>query len=307
MPGPLAGIRVLEFSEIIAVPFAGTVLSDMGADVIKVEPVWGESWRLNLQFVPLESRGFIAVNRGKRSLPLDLTKPEAREVVYRLLPEIDVVLINLRPDVPAKLGVDYETLSAINGRLIYAETTAFGREGPHSQRPGYDIIAQAMTGLMANDQKMVDGVPAVYWATPFVDFSTGIALAGGVCAALFDRERTGRGQKLNASLLKTGLAVQGLRATRIQAIDEERDADFFRDLDAMRREHRPLADVLGRYNEFQGRPPNNMRYFYRCYQTADGGIAVGCLSDPIRKRLLAVLGIEGHGCAREYGRHRGGR
>ena len=103
MDGPLDGVRVLEFSEIIAAPFAGMVLSDMGADVIKVEPPWGEAWRLIRQFIPLESRTFMAVNRGKRSLPLDLSRPEGLEVVHKLLPETDVAIVNYRPGVPYKL------------------------------------------------------------------------------------------------------------------------------------------------------------------------------------------------------------
>ena len=111
MPGPLQGIRVLDFSEIIAAPLAGRLLAEMGADVIKVEPPWGEPWRLTQRFAPTESRNFITFNRGKRSLPLNLTKPEAKEVLQRLVPDIDVALVNYRPDVAAKLGVDYETLA----------------------------------------------------------------------------------------------------------------------------------------------------------------------------------------------------
>jgi crotonobetainyl-CoA:carnitine CoA-transferase CaiB-like acyl-CoA transferase len=295
MAGALDGVRVLEFSEIIAAPTTGMVLADMGADVIKVEPPWGESWRLNLQFVPLESRGYIAVNRGKRSLPLDMTRPEAREIAYELVRRADVVLVNYRPDVPAKLGIDYATLSAINPRIVYGEATAFGTEGPHAMRPGYDLIAQAVSGLIANDQKFVDGVPSLYQSTPFVDFMTGSALASGVIAALFARERTGRGQKVETSLLQSALAMQGLRSIWIEAEDAERQAEFVEDIQRMRAERRSIGEAVDRYNEFQVRRPGNQRYFYRTYATADGAIAVGCLSTPLRKRLLGVLGIEGTG------------
>lgn len=295
MAGALDGVRVLEFSEIIAAPTAGMVLADMGADVIKVEPPWGESWRLNLQFVPLESRGFIAVNRGKRSLPLDMTRLEAREIAHALVKQMDVVLVNYRPDVPAKLGIDYETLSAINPRIVYGEATAFGKEGPHAGRPGYDLIAQAVSGLITNDQKFVDGVPSLYQSTPFVDYLTGSALASGVIAALFARERTGRGQKVETSLLQSALTMQGLRSIWIEVVDAERQADFVGDIQRMRRERGSIGDAVDRYNEFQGRKPGNQRYFYRTYATADGAIAVGCLSTPLRKRLLDVLGIEGTG------------
>jgi crotonobetainyl-CoA:carnitine CoA-transferase CaiB-like acyl-CoA transferase len=295
MAGALDGIRVLEFSEIIAAPTTGMVLADMGADVIKVEPPWGESWRLNLQFVPLESRGFIAVNRGKRSLPLDMTRPEAREIAHELVKRVDVVLVNYRPDVPAKLGIDYETLSGINPRIVYGEATAFGKEGPHANRPGYDLIAQAVSGLITNDQKFVDGVPSLYQSTPFVDFFTGSALASGVLAALFAREKTGRGQKVETSLLQSAMSLQGLRSMWIEVEDGERQSDFVGDIQRMRQEKRPIGEAIERYNQFQGRKPGNQRYYYRTYATADGAIAVGCLSTPLRKRLLGVLGIQGDG------------
>ncbi len=153
MVGPLDGIKVLELSEMIAGPYAGMLLADMGADVIKIEPPWGEAWRLVQQVVPLESRPYMAVNRGKRSLPLDLTKPKGQEVLYKLVPDTDVMIVTYRPDVPKKLGIDYETMHAKNPRLVYCANTAFGTEGPQSRLPGYDLILQAMTGLMAAEGK----------------------------------------------------------------------------------------------------------------------------------------------------------
>ena len=114
MPGALDGIKILEFTEIIAGPFGGMLLADMGADVIKVEPPWGDPWRHAFPIEPGESKTFMSLNRGKRSLPLDLTKQEGRDVVYRLISDMDAVIINYRPDVPYNLGIDYETLSAIN-------------------------------------------------------------------------------------------------------------------------------------------------------------------------------------------------
>ena len=128
MPGPLDGIKILEFTQIIAGPFGGMLLADMGADVIKIEPLEGEPWRLALQFIPEESKTYMSLNRGKRSLPLDLSTPQGVAIVHKMIPDVDAVVINARPDVPAKLGIDYETLSAINPRLIYCDNTAFGRE-----------------------------------------------------------------------------------------------------------------------------------------------------------------------------------
>ena len=160
--GPLDGVRVLEFTQIIAGPLSCQLLADLGADVVKIEPPHGEPWRLNAQFVPLESKTFQGLNRGKRSLAIDLGHPDARDVIYKLIPEIDVVVINYRPDVPEKLGIDYETLRSIRPDLIYADNTAFGREGPWANRPGYDIVVQAASGLMAGLSKLDDrGNPKV--------------------------------------------------------------------------------------------------------------------------------------------------
>ena len=108
MPGPLQDIKVVDFTEIISGPLAGRLLAEMGADVIKIEPPWGDPWRTTARITPTESRAFMVYNRGKRSLPLDLTKPEAQELLRRLVPDMDVALVNYRPDVAAKLGVDYE-------------------------------------------------------------------------------------------------------------------------------------------------------------------------------------------------------
>ena len=152
MPGPLEGVRVIEFTEIIAGPVGGMLLADFGADVIKVEPPWGDPWRGSPgPSGPNESRGFIAVNRGKRSIRVDLTKPGGRAVVNKLVEAADVIVLNHRPDVPAKLGIDYETLSQVNPKIIYCEVTAYGRQGPSRDLPGYDVIVQALSGMMTSE------------------------------------------------------------------------------------------------------------------------------------------------------------
>jgi formyl-CoA transferase len=289
--GPLEGVRVLELSQIIAAPFCGLLLADMGADVIKVEPVGGEPWRIFAQFLPGESKTYIALNRGKRSLPLDITNPEAQAIIHKMIPEIDVVLLNFRPDVPARCNIDYATLSAINQRLIYCENTAFGREGPDSYRPGYDIIIQAMSGLMAADNKTLNGVPQVVSATAIADYTTGVTMAWGITAALLAREKTGRGQRVEASLLATSLAVQSSSTTFIDALDSAWQPKFLADLQAARDRGATWEEVAALH--IAARPTQTVgNIYYRTYKTKDSYMAVGCLSNSLRLKLLGVLGLK---------------
>ena len=289
MVGPLQGVKVVDFTEIIAGPLAGMLLADMGAEVTKVEPPWGEAWRLTQSFSPTESRGFLAYNRGKRSLTLDLTSPDASQILSRLIPQADVVLVNYRPDVAVKLGVDYETLRALNPRLIYCENTAFGRSGPDAERPGYDIIIQAMSGLMAAEGRMVEGAPQHIWASPLVDTAAGICLAWCVCGALYSRERTGRGQMIETTLLGTALMLLGSRMVQVESLDRENRNDTLEALSGMREAGVPFQEMLEIHQEQH--PPTSGTMYYRTYQTKNGAIAVGCLSDPLRRRLLEALNL----------------
>ena len=291
MAGPLAGIRVLEFTQIIAGPFGGMLLADMGADVIKVEPIQGEPWRHTAPFIPNESKTYMSLNRGKRSLPMNLADPDAVEIVHRMMPDMDVVIINARPDVPANLGIDYETLSEINPRLIYCDNTAFGRHGQHSYRPGYDLIIQAMSGMMAAEGKIKDGVPQLLTSVAVADFSTGIAIAWGVCAALFHRERTGQGQHVDTSLLASALAVQTGSFMEIDSYDAESRAEFLAVLDAMRESGASYEEIDNQHQEMLN-PWRGGNLYYRTYQASDGAIAVACLSDRLRKRVAEVLDID---------------
>lgn len=287
--GPLAGVKVLEFSEIIAAPFGGLLLSDMGADVIKVEPPAGDPWR---GFQPLglrEGRGYISLNRGKRGIMLDLNTDDGREVIHRLAARSDVVIINYRPDVAAKLQIDYATLSAGNPRLIYCDNTAFGRKGPYAHRPGYDLIAQAITGLMSVEGRQEpDGAPLMN-GLPSADLSTGIAIAWGICAALYARERTGRGQYISTTLMASALQMQNTRFMSIEATDAEQRAAALEKIAELRRSG---ATYQQQREVVLGIRPAIGNIYYRCYKTADGFIAVGCLSTPLRRKLLAAIGLE---------------
>ncbi|MCH7699156.1 MAG: CoA transferase [Chloroflexi bacterium] len=289
MPGPLAGIRVLEFTEIIAGPFGGMLLAQMGAEVIKVEPPAGEPWRLIAQFIPTESRSFISLNHGKKGITLDLTTPEGQEVVRKLLPDMDVVLVNYRPDVAKKLGIDYETLSNMNPRLIYCDNTAFGRKGPQAHRPGYDLIVQGLTGLMALEGKSHNAVPVMN-ALPAADISTGIMMAWSVSAALFHRERSGKGQKIETTLLGSALTIQTSGFQLIESADLEWKQAV---LDRLKQARADGEDYdKQKEARLAIRPLRAVAMYYRAYRTKDHYVVIGCLSVALRQKLCDAMGFE---------------
>src|SRR5690349_8240448 len=203
--GVLAGIRVLDFGRFIAGPFCGALLADHGADVIRVDKVRGSEDRFVL---PLAASGegglFMQVNRGKRSLTLEPTTPEGRAIVARLIARSDVVIANMPQATLRSMGLDHASVAAINARAILVATDAFGRTGPDAHKVGFDGIGQAMSGavFMSGDPDAPRRA-AVNW----VDFGTAIAAAFGAVLALLARERTGRGQEVNGSLMATALTV----------------------------------------------------------------------------------------------------
>jgi crotonobetainyl-CoA:carnitine CoA-transferase CaiB-like acyl-CoA transferase len=197
MPGALEGVRVLDCTQIIAGPLAGSLLTEMGADVVKVEPLEGEPWRLQAEIIPKESKAFLTQNRGKRGLTLNFKDPASAPIRDALIAWADVLLTNYRPGVPEQLGIDYESARRINPGIIYAENTAFGKLGPEANRRGYDIVAQAMSGLTTSNPNVQNGLPMQVGFAP-ADVVSGVALAWGISAALFHRERTGEGQAVNA-------------------------------------------------------------------------------------------------------------
>ncbi|HEV2368630.1 MAG TPA: CoA transferase, partial [Acidimicrobiales bacterium] len=288
MTGLLGGVRIIEFSEIIAGPWGGMMLADLGADVIKVEPVAGEPWRHQLSFAPDESRWFIAANRGKRDLAVDLRSPQGQDLVHRLVATADAVIVNYRPGTPADLAIDYETLAGINPRLIYVEATAFGRRGPAAHRPGYDLIVQAVTGLLAADGKRSEaGMPAPM-SPPVADYGTGYAVAWAVCAGLFSRERTGQGLKIEASLLSVAL---GMLSYGFMEMPDLPTPDAVERVRNTWRGGASNVDVERHHAEELSRAAS-VNAYYRCYETADSLIAVAALSNPLRRKFLAVVGLE---------------
>ncbi|MGH7276722.1 MAG: CaiB/BaiF CoA transferase family protein [Candidatus Rokuibacteriota bacterium] len=196
-PPPLDGTRVVDLTSYIAGSYAAMQLADMGADVVKVESLEGDSFR--------ELPGFFGWNRGKRSIAVDLKTPEGREIVEQLAARGDVFMENMRPGVADRLGVGYERLAALNPRLVYCSVTAFGSRGPGVERPGFDPVFQAMGGVMTLQGF---GGPPQYLRTAPTDYYTAALATQAILAALFARERNGRGQRVETSLLRGVMALQ---------------------------------------------------------------------------------------------------
>jgi crotonobetainyl-CoA:carnitine CoA-transferase CaiB-like acyl-CoA transferase len=206
---PLAGVRVIDFTQVMMGPVATQMLADYGADVIKIEkPGTGDLSRTSFPDDPAGLLGpvYCSLNRNKRSIVLDTRSAEGRAVVLRLIETADVVVNNFRAGVMERLGFGYEQLSKLNPRLIYAVGTGFGLTGPYSHKGGQDVLAQAMSGTM--HRRSDAALPLSIYPTTFADYSAGMHLVQGVLLALLQREKTGKGQRISVSLLDSMLAAQ---------------------------------------------------------------------------------------------------
>jgi len=258
----LDGIVVADFSRVLAGPLATAALGDLGATVIKVEsPVGDDTRAWGPPFVDGESSYFLSVNRNKRSIALDLKDPADRALARTLAVKADVLVENFRPGVAERLGLGYGELSALNPRLVYASITGFGPDGPGRDTPGYDFMVQALSGLMsitgaARGQPMKVGVA-------IVDVLTGLNLQGGVLAALYDREHSGRGQRVDVTLLGSALAglVNQASSWLTAGVEPRRDANV----------HPSIAP-------------------YESLQAADGMVVLAVGNDAQFARCVAALG-----------------
>jgi CoA:oxalate CoA-transferase len=252
--GPLLGIRVLDFCSFINGAYGASLMGDLGADVIKIEPVYGDLARAWGPFINVESRPFQTWNRSKRGLCIDLTQAAARKIIYDLTARADVVIVNFRPGVAEKLGIDYPALREINPQLIYCSSTAFGAKGPYRDRPGYDPILQSISGL-AKETANYSGRIAI---SPVAasDYQASMLVLTGVLAALLHREKTGAGQLVETSLLQGIMSIQ---------------THFF---------YQPVeAEAQGRVGI----------YPYRLFETKDGQIFIGGATDKFWRMLCEVL------------------
>jgi glutaryl-CoA transferase len=213
MPGPLSGLRVLELARILAGPWAGQCLADLGADVVKVERKgagddtrgWGPPFVEGADGNHLGAAYFHATNRGKRSIELDFESDDGKRLVRKLAARSDVLIENFKVGGLAKFGLDYKSLAPDNPRLIYCSVTGFGQDGPYAQRAGYDLMAQGMGGFM-DITGTADGEP-MRAGVPVSDIFTGVYSVIGILAALAQRERTGRGCHIDTALVDSTVGV----------------------------------------------------------------------------------------------------
>jgi formyl-CoA transferase len=289
---PFAGVTVLEFGHFIAVPWAGQLLADGGAHVVKIEPLEGEPSR---HIAPLgggETRHFFIRNRGKHALPLDLRHPHAREILDALLKKADVVLANMRPGLAAELGLEYEQLKEKHPRIIVGMVTAFGQKGPDAALAGMDYVVQARSGLMVTGGKTKEGLPYT-GESPIADYMTASLLGFGIASALLRRERTGKGGRVDASLLLGALVLQNNLMVRVDKLDKPRHDDFRGWLGDARSKGVPFADQVEKMP--RNRVPASTMIYIRTYATKDAALAVACGSPSLRRKFITAVGHEDPG------------
>jgi crotonobetainyl-CoA:carnitine CoA-transferase CaiB-like acyl-CoA transferase len=269
MPPPLAGLKVLELARILAGPWAGQMLADLGADVIKVERKgagddtrgWGPPFVQGTNGGHLGAAYFHATNRGKRSIEVDFDSDDGKRIIRKLAARSDIVVENFKVGGLAKFGLDYKSLSAVNPRLIYCSVTGFGQDGPYAPRAGYDLMAQGMGGIMS-----ITGTPEgepMRVGIPVSDIFTGVYSVVGILAALAEREKTGKGTHVDTALLDSTVGILANQALNYLASDEI-----------------PLR--IG------NRHPNIVPY--QVFPVADGHIIIACGNDGQFAKLCTVLG-----------------
>ncbi len=290
-PGPLAGIRVADFTEYIAGPYCGMMLADLGAEVLKIEPPIGDRWRQSIPVAPNEGRGFLQANRGKRGMVLDLKHPDGQAVAARIVKSSDVALVNGRPDVVQRLRLDYESMLKANPTIIYCQNTGFGTAGPYAHRGGFDLLAQSVSGALVyeastNGSGNVTGVGA----TALGDYSAGLFMAIGICAALFVRERHGIGQRIDMSLLDAAIASQYRPLFSIEDLDDEKRQVFLDTREQLQKSGGTIQEMFELRSELLGARIENI--YYRAYRSLDGYLTVACLNNELRRRLRDILELD---------------
>ena len=257
----LDGIRVLDVTQFMAGPFCSTILADLGADVIKIEPPSGDSTRQMVGAAGTESPSFNAVNRGKRSVVVNLKTADGQQLIKRLTHSSQILIGNYRPGVMQGLGLGYEVLSAINPRLIYASISGYGQTGPNRRKGGFDLIAQGVSGIMSVTGE--PGRPPVKAGIPLTDLGAALFAATGILAALHHCTVTGLGQYIDTSLVEAGIALSVWEAT-----------EYFAGAGVPA----PLGSA------------HRMNAPYQAIRCADGYLTIGANTNRLFQRLCGVLG-----------------
>ena len=261
--GPLAGVKVLDLTQIMAGPMCTMLLADMGANVVKVErPGTGDDTRrMGSRLTPDIAMGFLALNRNKRSIALDLRADEGKAVFRRMAETSDIVVENFRPGVMDRLGLGYEALAKINPRLVYASISGFGGTGPYRNRGGFDLVAQGMSGLMSITG--FPGGPPAKVGVPITDIGAGSFTAVGILAAYIHAQRTGQGQQVDGSLLEAGIAFTVWESSEYFANGE-------------------IPGPLG--------SAHRVNAPYQALRTSDGYINIGAASQPTWEQFCRAIG-----------------
>jgi len=261
---PLAGIKIIDLTRILSGPFCTMTLADLGAEVIKIESPQGDDTRQwGPPFIKNESAYFLSVNRNKKSVVLNLKDPKGKEILLKMVEEADVVVENFRPGTLKKLGIDYDILKQHNRRVILASISGFGQTGPYSKKPGYDVLAQGMGGLMSVTGEP-DGTP-VKAGYSLADIGAGMWATIGILSALWERERSGQGQWIDVSLLDTMVSWQTYLA-----------GNYF----ATNNDPKPLG----------GAHPNIVPY--QVFEASDGHFILAVGNDSLWNSLVDVLDVE---------------
>lgn len=267
MGGVLEGLRIADFSQLVQGPNATQMLADMGADVIKIEPLhgdWQRNWSLKDAYINGESVSFLTFNRGKRSIALNVKNPEGKEAALKIIKSSDVLLENFRPGVMDRLGLGYEFLASIHPKLIYCASCGWGQDGPYVTRPGQDLLAQAMAGVLYLNGKAGDPPSPV--GMGIADITASFHIVNAILAALYHRNRTGEGQRIDINLLNSILSLSTQEATL-----------YFNT------QHQPERSAAGIGHPCVGAPMG-------VYKTRDGYIVVAMM--PLGK-VAELVGIEG--------------
>jgi crotonobetainyl-CoA:carnitine CoA-transferase CaiB-like acyl-CoA transferase len=283
-PLPLSGLRVLEYAQYVAGPFAGMLLADLGADVVKVEPPGGDAWRRYEPFADGESRYFYGLNRNKRSVVIDLKDEAGLRASRALIATADVVLHNFPPERARRFGLDRESVREVNPAAVWCCVSALGSDGPESTMTAFDLVAQAVSGLLLGNAHGADAVPRRAGGVAMADFTAGLLAAVAALAGLVARGRDGA-SGIEVSLLGAALAVQAQRFVSVEALDRSARDE--------RNTGSPVATVddLTRHTDAL-RAQDELEPYYRAYAAADGFFVLACLHRAQRVAAAAVLGLE---------------